>query len=81
MAILNVKDYGLIGDGVTLETEALQALINKAEKGDTLLFPKGYYVTGTIALKSDLTLLLERGAELVGSRNIDHYYDCGFYHL
>ena len=81
MAILNVKEHGLIGDGVTLETEALQALIDKAGKGDTLLFPRGYYVTGTIALKSDITLKLERGAELVGSRNIEHYRDCGFYHL
>lgn len=81
MAILNVKEHGLIGDGVTLETEALQSLIDKAGKGDTLLFPRGYYVTGTIALKSDITLKLERGAELVGSRNIEHYRDCGFYHL
>lgn len=80
MAILNVKELGLKGDGVTLETEAIQKIINEAGKGDTLVFPKGYYVTGTISLKSDITIELQRGAELVGSRNIEHYRACGFYH-
>lgn len=80
MAILNVKELGLKGDGATLETEAIQKIIDGAGKGDTIVFPKGYYVTGTLALKGDLTIELQRGAELVGSRNIEHYRDCGFYH-
>ncbi len=80
MAIINVKEHGVIGDGSVLETVAIQSVIDKAEKGDVLLFPKGYYITGTIALKSDITVRLEKGAELVGSRNIEHYRDCGFYH-
>ena len=80
MSILNVKDYGIIGDGATLETAAIQKLINEAKDGDTLVFPKGYYVTGTIGLRSNITIRLEKGAEIVGSRNMEHYYDCGFYH-
>ena len=80
MAIINIKDLGVKGDGASLETEAIQNAINSLGSGDTLLFPKGYYITGTIALKSDMTILLERGAEIVGSRNIEHYRDCGFYH-
>ena len=80
MSIVNVKDLGVIGDGATLETKAIQKAINEVKDGDTLVFPKGYYVTGTLALRSNITIRLEKGAELVGSRNIEHYYACGFYH-
>ena len=48
MSILNVKDYGVTGDGATLETKAIQKVITEAKDGDTLVFPKGYYVTGTL---------------------------------
>ena len=80
MSIVNVKDYGILGDGATLETKAIQKVINEAKDGDILVFPKGYYVTGTLALRSNITIRLEKGAELVGSRNMEHYYNCGFYH-
>ena len=50
MSIVNVKELGALGDGATLETATLQRIINEAKDGDTLVFPKGYYVTGTIAL-------------------------------
>jgi len=47
----NVKEYGLVGDGVTDDTAALQALINLAisEGRKTIFFPPGtYYVTSLV---------------------------------
>lgn len=80
MAIKSIKDLGVIGDGATLETVAIQKAIDSLDAGDVLVFPKGYYLTGTLSLKSDITIRLEKGSELIGSRNIEHYRDCGFYH-
>lgn len=46
---INVRDYGVIGDGITDDTIAIQAIIdNPANSGRQLYFPKGTYkVTGT----------------------------------
>ena len=38
MSIVNVKDLGVRGDGATLETAAIQKVINEAKDGDV-----GYY--------------------------------------
>lgn len=77
---IDVRKFGVSGDGVTLNTEALQKAIDSLENGDTLVFSEGCYVTGTIALKSNITLKIERNAQLCGSRNIAHYRANGFYH-
>ena len=37
MSIVNVKDLGVRGDGATLETAAIQKVINEAKDGDTVL--------------------------------------------
>ncbi len=80
MSIINVKKAGVSGDGSHIETAEIQKVINDATDGDTILFPCGHYVTGTLSLRSNITIILEKGAELIGSRNIEHYRDCGFYH-
>lgn len=80
MSILNVKDFGAYGDGVHLDTEAIQNAINAAGDGDTILFDDGIFVTGTISLKSDIIVKITPSGEICGSRNILHYRDCGFYH-
>lgn len=40
----NVKDYGVIGDGLTDDTEAINDLIKKAPDGSTIYFPDGTYL-------------------------------------
>lgn len=58
----NVKDYGATGDGVTIETKAIQAAIDAVTPGDTLYFPPGEYVTGGLFLHSHMTVLVDTGA-------------------
>ncbi len=70
----NVRDYGARGDGETLDTAAIQAAIDDcAESGGTVLLPPGRYLSGTIFLKSRLTLHIMAGALLLGSTNISDY--------
>ena len=69
-----------MGDGVTLDTKPIQNAIDSLEEGDVLTFANGIFVTGTLSLKSNITVLIEGTAEICGSRNIDHYRDCGFVH-
>ncbi len=72
--IFNVKDFGAIGDGVTLNTAALQSAIDKCSKtGGTVFFPAGKYLTGSLELKDDVTLYLDNGAAILGSTNIADY--------
>ncbi len=68
--IYNVLDYGIVGDGVTNNTEAINQLTKQmAETGGTLVFPKGEYLTGTIFLYDNMTLTIEEGATLLGSQD------------
>ena len=68
----NIKTYGAIGDGATLNTEAIQKTIDAchAAGGGTVRVPAGDFVIGTIQLKSHVTLSLDYGASLLGSQNI-----------
>ena len=70
-----VRDFGAVGDGVRLDTAAIQKAIDacSAAGGGTLYFPAGRYLTGTLLLKSRVTLELEAGAVLLGSRNLADY--------
>ena len=71
----NVLKFGAVADGVTLNTEAIQAAIDKAHRkgGGRVVFPFGKYLSGTIILKSNVELHLELGAMLLGSTNSEHY--------
>ena len=70
----SVSDFGARGDGKTVNTRAIQRVIDLcAEKGGKVIIPLGEFVTGTLFLKSNVTLRLERGAHLLGSTNLADY--------
>jgi polygalacturonase len=72
---LNIRDFGARGDGVTLDTRALQRAIDAAAQtgGATIFVPAGQYVTGSIFLRDHITLHLDAGAVLLGSENPADY--------
>lgn len=70
-----VTDFGAVGDGVTLNTSAIQAAIDAAEKsgGGTVVLPEGIFSSGSIFLKPGVGLHLEEGGVLQGSQRLDDY--------
>jgi polygalacturonase len=79
------KDYpaslfGIRSDGVTLNTRSIQFAIDyiSNQGGGRLVFDVGRFLTGSIHLKSDVTLHLLEGAVLVGVLNPFDYDRNGF---
>src|SRR5205085_11130344 len=74
-ALFNVKQYGAAGDGVALDTSDINAAMSAcaAAGGGTVYFPAGTYYSGTVLLKSNVTLWLDSGATLLGSKDLSHY--------
>lgn len=70
---LNVKRFGAVGDGQTEDTAALQAAILSCPDKGCVQVPKGIYLTGPLFLKSNMTLLLEEGAVLLGLTDRNKY--------
>lgn len=71
----DVRDYGARGDGVTVDTAAIQKAVDEAAAagGGTVALPAGIYVSGTIWLKSYVEFHLDSGATLKGSTNKTDY--------
>ncbi len=70
---LNVKRFGAIGDGVSDDTNFVQATINACPKNGTVRIPHGTYLVRPIFLKSNITIKLEKGATLLGDTNRKNY--------
>lgn len=70
---LDVKNYGATGNGITLDTTAIQSAINSCPPGGFVWLHKGAFLSGTIYLKSDITLYIDRTATLLGSGSTNDY--------
>jgi polygalacturonase len=73
--VFSVRDFGAKGDGNTLDTESIAKAIKAAHEagGGRVLFVPGVYVTGTFELLSNVTLDLQSGAVIQGSKNLADY--------
>ncbi|MCX6910288.1 MAG: glycoside hydrolase family 28 protein [Verrucomicrobia bacterium] len=74
-AVFDVRDYGARADGTTLCTAPIQKAMDAcaAAGGGTVTLAGGQFLSGTIHLRSHVTLRIEAGATLLGSTNIAHY--------
>ena len=72
-----VTDFGAVGDGSTVNTNAIQSAIDSCHSsgGGEVVVAGGSFATGTIRLKSNVVLRIESGAELQGSTSISDYPD------
>jgi polygalacturonase len=74
-AEFDVKQYGAKGDGKTADRAAINKAIDAAVAagGGTVFFPSGTYVTGSIQLRSYVTLHLDSGATIQASNDPTAY--------
>src|SRR5882724_552109 len=65
----NVRRFGAKGDGVTIDTPAINNAIATAVEagGGTVIFPAGTYVSYSIHLKSNVSLYLDSGATILAA--------------
>lgn len=72
----NIRDFGAKGDGVTVDTAALQAAIDAChrDQGGIVLVPAGVFVIGTTELKSNVTLRIAAQGVLLGSGRGKDYF-------
>lgn len=70
-----VTDYGVVNDSTLLQTEKIQAVIDKAQQtgGGVVIIPRGTYLSGSLFFKPGTHLHLEKGGVLKGSDDISHF--------
>jgi polygalacturonase len=74
--VFNVRDFGAAGDGKNLDSPAIDRAIDAAAKagGGTVLVPAGTYLSGSIHLQSNIHLLIDAGAIILGApQNLNAY--------
>jgi hypothetical protein len=73
--IFYVSNYGAVGDGVTLNTVAIQSAIDDCAKvgGGKVVLTSGKYLSGTIIMKSNVELHFAHNSTLLGSTQHKDY--------
>jgi polygalacturonase len=71
----NIAERGAVGDGTTLNSKAIQAVIEECalNGGGTVVIPKGVFLSGSLFLKPGVNIELQEGAVLKGSTDINDY--------
>lgn len=70
-----VTGYGAVGDGQTVNTKAIQSLIDSCStnSGGTIIIPEGTFISGALFLKQGVNLHIEKGGILKGTTNRHDY--------
>lgn len=66
---LNVKDFGAKGNGIALDSKAINKAIETAAKegGGTIYLPAGSYLAGSVRLKNNISLFIDQGAIIIAA--------------
>jgi polygalacturonase len=76
----NIREYGAIGDGISIDSDAINLAIEAATRngGGTVFIPAGRYLCYSIRLKDNITLHLDSGSTLVAANPTEERgYDSG----
>ena len=75
LPVFTPQDFGAQATGEAMDGPAIQKAVDRCtESGGGIVYLRpGRYLTGTVILKSNVTLYLEAGATLLGSPRIEDY--------
>lgn len=73
--LLNVREFGAVGDGVAKDTVPIQLTIERCSMlgGGEVIVPAGNYLSGALFLRSNVKLHIADGALLSGSPDMADY--------
>ncbi len=73
--VIDVRSTGAVGDGKTMDTAAIQRAIDSVSSsgGGVVLLTQGTFLSGTIEMKSHVTLQIDKTATLLGSPHQTDY--------
>src|SRR4030095_16473570 len=72
---VNIKKYGAVADGNTLNTKSVNGAIDALNKkgGGVVLVPAGLWLTGPVVLKNNINLHLASGSTLLFTADKNEY--------
>jgi len=75
--IFYTNDFGAVSDTLTVNTKAIQKAIDEcaAKGGGIVSFKPGTYVSGSIFLKNNVHLKIDKGVLILGSQDFADYPD------
>lgn len=73
--IFNTASYGVVNDTNVVNTVGIQKAIDDCAKkgGGIVVFAPGKYVTGSLFIKSNVQLRIDKGVVLLGSQRFEDY--------